>query len=283
VQGDEQETDKLALLPAEIHIPQPESDNPAELAMIARLRDQPAALIKAYLAMYRNNGVTFIARDAAKKLFPEYNANPTVNNRYSDQSASSLAEAVRLQLLRTPPCMPRNELVFVTGTPASGKSVSTATIAGPTIEIVHETILTAFDKAALRIQQAIEAWRLPQIIVVYTNNPRINVRRMIDRARRVGRTVPLQYMAETYVGVPQIVKQLQDHFGAALRLTLMNNSGAVREVVIHNDVQQMLADIGLYNKESCLRVMDDELSQVNQENPIPPEIFHQAKLRDGLR
>jgi hypothetical protein len=90
-------------------------------------------------------------------------------------------------------------------------------------------------------------------------------------------------MAETYVGVPQIVKQLQDHFGVALRLTLMNNSGAVREVVIHNDVQQMIADIGLYNSESCLRVMDDELSQVNQENPIPPEIFHQAKLRDGLR
>jgi Tfp pilus assembly pilus retraction ATPase PilT len=270
-------------LPAEIHIPQPESGNPAELAMIARLRDHPAALIKTYLAMYKNNGVTFIARDAAKKLFPEYNDNPTVNNRYSDQSASALAEAVRLQVLSNPPRMPRNELIFVTGTPASGKSVSAATISGPTIEIVHETIFTALDKAAQRVQQAIDAKRLPQIVVVYTNDPRINVRRMIDRARLVGRTVPLQYMAQTYVGVPEIVKQLHDHFGTALLLTLMNNSGAVREVVIHHDVRQLTADIGFYNSESCLRVMDDELSQIDQENPIPPEILHQAKLRDDLR
>jgi hypothetical protein len=269
-------------LPAEIQIPQPEFNHPAELAMIARLREQPALLIEEYLAMYRNAGVTFIARDAAKKLFPEYNADPTVNNRYSDQAASALAEAVRLQLLSIPPLLPRNEVVFVTGTPASGKSVSAATISGPTIEIVHETILTSLDKARQRVQQAIDKGRLPQIIVVYTNDPRINVRRMIDRARRVGRTVPLAYMAQTYVGVPGIVQKLRDLFGKSLLLTLMNNSGEVRDVVIHHDAQQMIDDIGPYNTESCLRVMNDELSQIDQEDPIPNEILREASLRHDL-
>jgi len=270
---------KLELLPAKIHIPQPEFNHPAELAMLARLRERPAQLIEEYLAMYRNDGVTFIARDAAKKLFPEYNADPTVNNRYSDQAASALAEAVRFKLLSEPSVRPRNEVVFVTGTPASGKSVSAATISGPTIEIVHETILTSLEKAQGRVQQAMEKGRLPQIIVVYTNDPRINVRRMIGRARRVGRTVPLAYMAQTYVGVPQIVQQLHEHFGRSLLLTLMNNSGAVRDVIIHHDVQQMIQDIGSYNGESCLRVMNDELRQIDQEEPVPPEILREAKLR----
>jgi hypothetical protein len=270
---------KLTVLPAEIHIPQPEFHQPAELAMLARLRDHGPALIEEYLAMYRNGGVTFIARDAAKKLFPEYNADPTVNNRYSDQAASALAEAVRLQLLSEPPLLPRNEVVLVTGTPASGKSVSAATISGPTIEIVHETILTSLDKARQRIQQAIEKGRLPQIIVVYTKDPRINVRRMVSRARRVGRTVPLAYMAQTYVDLPQIVKQLHEHFGASLFLTLMNNSGAVRDVIIHHDVQQLIEEIGSYNRENCLRVMNDELRQIDREDPIQPSILHEAKIR----
>jgi hypothetical protein len=64
-------------LPVAIHIPQPEFNHPAELAMIARLRDHGPALIEAYLAKETKHGVTFIARDAAKRLFPEYKQDPS--------------------------------------------------------------------------------------------------------------------------------------------------------------------------------------------------------------
>jgi hypothetical protein len=36
----------------------------------------------------------------------------------------------------------------------------------------------------------------PAISLVYTNDPRINVRRMIARAVQIGRTVPLSFMGE---------------------------------------------------------------------------------------
>ena len=56
--------------------------------MIARLRDYGPALVDAYLAKETRNGVTFIARDAAKRLFPEYKQDPVNNNRNSDRAAS---------------------------------------------------------------------------------------------------------------------------------------------------------------------------------------------------
>ena len=171
--------------------------------MLNRLRDEGPVLVQQYIAARTRESVTFVSRDAAKMLFPEYVADPTINNKYSDRAASILAESVRIHLLSRPPRLPRNEVVIVTGTPASGKSVSASEISGPTIEIVHETILTSLPKARQRVQEAIAAGRLPQIIVVYTNSPRIHVRRMIGRALAIGRTVPIAYMAETYVGVPR--------------------------------------------------------------------------------
>jgi hypothetical protein len=264
-----------------IDIPEPEFGDPAEIAMLIRLREEGPALVRQYIADRTRDGVTFVSRDAAKMLFPEYMENPTGNNKYSDRAASALAEAVRLQLLSKPPLLPRNEVAIITGTPASGKSVSSAEISGPTIEIIHETILTSLPKARQRILEAIEAKRLPQIILVYTNHPRIHVRRMIARARAIGRTVPVAYMAETYVGVPLMVANLQSEFGSGLRTTLMNNSSTGADVVLHHDIQQLFADLGRYTVESCLRVMDDELSQIHKGDPIPPGILQEAKRRGG--
>jgi len=260
-----------------IDLPQPDFHHPAEIAMLNRLRDEGPVLVQQYIAARTRESVTFVSRDAAKMLFPEYVADPTVNNKYSDRAASILAESVRIHLLSRPPRLPRNEVVIVTGTPASGKSVSASEISGPTIEIVHETIFTSLPKARQRVQEAIAAGRLPQIIVVYTNSPRIHVRRMIGRALAIGRTVPIAYMAETYVGVPRMVEHLHLEFGRGLQITLMNNSARPVDVVLHHDIQQMFSDIGRYTVESCLRVMDDELRQIHEVDPISPQILREAR------
>jgi hypothetical protein len=267
------------LLPAEIHIPQPESDHPAELAMIARLRDDGPALLEAYLAKETKNGVTFIARDAAKRIFPEYKANPTENNRYSDRAASALADAARRLILSRPPAMPRNEVILFTGAPASGKSAAGRPLDISTVEIVHETIFTSTSKARVFLEEAFDAARLPAISLVYTNDPRINVRRMIARAIQIGRTVPLAFMAKTYVEVPHIVFDLSQQFGARLRISVSDNSGKPTDVVRHNDIYRALSDTGRYTVEGCLKEMDDELNEIDNRNPIPPQIFHEARLR----
>jgi len=247
--------------------------------MIQRLRTQGPELITQYLAKETRNGVAFIARDAAKRIFPEYKENPTVNNRYSDRAASALADAARRLILSQPPKMPRKEVIIFTGAPASGKSAAGRPIDIATVEIVHETIFTSFDKARTFIDSALQAGRLTAISLVYTNDPRINVARMIDRAIRIGRTVPLAFMASTYVGVPRIVLELQHEFGPALRIAVSDNSRTPDEVVRHNDIRRAVAETGRYTVEDCLRAMDDELHQIDKRKAIPVGILHEAQLR----
>jgi hypothetical protein len=270
---------KLDLLPAEIHIPQPESDNPAELAMIARLRDDGPALLDAYLAKETKNGVTFIARDAAKRLFTEYKQDPVKNNRYSDRAASSLADAVRRTILSHEPVHPRNQVLIVTGAPASGKSAAARPVASQKIEIVHETIFTSLDRARTIIRDAIDAARFPTISLVYTNDPLTNVHRMIGRARRIGRTVPLAYMAEAYVNVPKAVRLLKWEFGSDISLLVTDNSGEPGYAEKHNYIERAVETTGRYTVSDCLRRMDHELTRIDHEDPIPDDILREANIR----
>jgi hypothetical protein len=266
-------------LPAEIHIPQPEFNHPAELAMLARLRDHGPELIEQYLAKNTRDGIVFIARDAAKRLFPEYNADRTVNNRYSDRAASVLADAARRLVLSSRPHPPRDQVILMTGSPASGKTSGGYAITMRRIEIIHETIFSSVAKARTFVDAALQARRSPTISLVYTNDPAINVRRMIERARRIQRTVPLAYMAETYVAVPQIVADLKSEFGLSLTIQLTDNSFAPTEAVHHTDIAACLAVTGRYTKDGCLRAMHHELDRINQESAIPPEILLEAKRR----
>jgi hypothetical protein len=128
--------------------------------MLARLRDHGDEL--QYLAKETRHGVAFIARDAAKRIFPEYRENPTENNRYSDRAASVLADAARRLILSRPPRMPRNEVLLFTGAPASGKSAAGRPINVSTVEIVHETIFTSLDRARSLLRETLDAGRSPR-------------------------------------------------------------------------------------------------------------------------
>jgi hypothetical protein len=248
--------------------------------MIAHLRDDGPALLEAYLAKEKKNGVTFIARDAAKRIFPEYKANPTENNRYSDRAASALADAARRLILSRPPLMPRNEVILFTGAPASGKSAVGRPLDIATVEIVHETIFTSTDKARAFLEEALDAGRLPAISLVYTNDPRINVRRMIARAIQIGRTVPLAFMAKAYVEVPQIVLDLAWQFGSRLSISVCDNSGLPTDALRHDSIWRAFDETTeRYTVEGCLREMDDELNEIQHRNPIPPHILYEARLR----
>ncbi len=247
--------------------------------MIQRLRDDGPALLEAYLAKETKNNITFIARDAAKRIFPEYKTDPAKNNRYSDRAASALADAARRLVLSRPSLLPRNEVILFTGAPASGKSAAGRPLNIATVEIVHETIFTSIDKARTFLMEAFDAGRIPAISLVYTNDPRINVRRMIARAIQIGRTVPLAFMAKTYIEVPHIVFDLSQEFGDRLRIAVTDNSGTPADTLPHNDIFRTLKETGRYTVDGCLKEMDDELDEIESHNAIPPQILHEARLR----
>ena len=247
--------------------------------MLATLRDEGHALVDAYLAKETKHGVTFIARDAAKRLFPEYTQDPIRNNRYSDRAASSLADAVRRTILSHEPVSPRNQVLIVTGAPASGKTAAARPVASQGIEIVHETIFTSLDRARTIVRDAIDARRFPTISLVYTDDPLINVHRMIGRARRIGRTVPLAYMAKAYVNVPKAVRALKRELGSDIELLVTDNSWDPEYADQHNDIEKAVETTGRYTVADCLRRMDHELTQISREDPIPDAILQEANVR----
>lgn len=264
---------------AEIHIPQPEYHLPAELAMIGRLRESGSDLLNTYLDKETRDGVVYVARDAAKRVFPEYLESRTLNNRASDGVASALADAARRTVLFRPVRPPRDIVMMVTGAPASGKTVASMMASAKSLEIVHETIITSLGKAELSIQQALDAGRRPLLHLFYTNDPRINVRRMIARAREIGRTVPLSYMAQAYVDVPAFALFLSQTFGAKLQLRVTDNSGAPDALDNHDDIFRAVKETGAYTVKKCLRFMDDELDKIQQSDPVPEDILKEATRR----
>ena len=247
--------------------------------MIAALRFEGAALVDRYIQKETKNGITYIARDAAKRMFPEYEQDRINNNRYSDAAASALADAVRRTLMNVPARLPRDIFLMVTGAPASGKTVAFKTASTPALEIVNETIITSQWKAERTIKEALDADRRPLLHLIYTNDPRINVRRMIARSRRIGRTVPLAYIAKAYIEVPKIALHVGGKFSPLLQLRVTDNSGTQDSPNTHDDILKAVTETSAYTLTECLRCMDEELGKINEIDPIPEEILREAKRR----
>jgi len=262
---------------APIRQPLPVYDHPVELAILARLHSQGPQLVRQYISANTIAGAVYIARDKAKELFTEYRENPTLHNRHADAAASAIADAARRTILQQPPSGNRNLLMLVTGCPASGKTVSIGPEVGRRVEIEHETILTSYPRAQELIRQAIAAERFPIVRLHYTDDPRINVRRMILRALKFGRTVPLRYMAETYVGVPSIVNSLTQEFGSPLAIRVVNNSKLPEQADHHNDLARALAHVNRYTQRQALEAMNGELEELTVRHTIPSAILEEAR------
>ncbi len=207
------------------------------------------------------------------------NADRTANNRYSDRAASALSDAVRRTILASPPIPPRNIFQILTGTPASGKTMASSVALGRSLEMTYESIITSLPKIERIIHETLERGRRPMLHLFYLNDPRINVRRMIARARRIGRTVPVNFMAKAYVEVPAFVAMLQATFRQQLTVRVTDNSYDPGHALDHNNLSRALVETGAYTREECLRCMDDELQHIHDRDPIPDDILHEARLR----
>ncbi len=265
---------------APIFYPEAVHGTAPEAEMLARLRADGEGLMARYLAKHTVDGVVFVGRDAAKRMFPEYLADTTGNNRASDAAASALADAVRRTILTGPVQAERNQVVILTGCPASGKTISAGQHSSARVEMEHEMILTDGPRAVELMRQILDAGRMPILRLFYTDDPRIHVRRMISRAQRIGRTVPLRYMARTFVNVPLLVSQLRDLFGEQITLLVTNNSETPELVVHHHRIGRALYHVSRYTEETALEAMHGELDEI-EGGPIPIAASILKEARSG--
>jgi hypothetical protein len=262
-----------------IAVPEPTYNHPIELAMLRQLERRGPALVAQYIAANLNHDVYFVGRDSAKRVFKEYRENPTATNRFADAVASSIADAARRTLLRQPISGGRDRFLILTGAPASGKTGSAGPIADRKIGIQLETIFTSLSRASELIQQALETGRVPIVRLFYTDDPRINVQRMIERATRIGRTVPLQDMARMYIEVPAIVRELKFNFGERLQLYITNNSETPDQALNHNRIERALYHVNRYTLNTALEAMHAELDKIEEgSHPLAASILEEARF-----
>ncbi len=262
---------------APIDVPSPLYGDPVELALLQRLKEVGPELVASYLTANFRSDTYFVGRDAAKRQFPEYLASPTANNRLADSAASALADAARRTLLAQPIRSGRNQVVLLTGCPASGKTGSVGPRFTEKLDVQHETILTSLPRTVSLVEEVLNAGRVMTTRLFYTDDPRLNVQRMISRARRIGRTVPLAYMAQTYLSVPFLVRELLARFGSSVTVRVTNNSETPDLAVHHDRLDRAVYHVTRYTEDSALEAMRAELDEIrNSSHGIPTEILTEA-------
>jgi hypothetical protein len=265
---------------AEVKPGQLKSGTEREKKFMDRTIENGPQLVAEYLKKNTTNGVPYIGTDQAKALFPEYRENPTELNDDINQPAAAIAHAAWETALSRPPEGGKDLVRILTGSPASGKTTAIKASAGSDrVGIDKESILTDMPYGRKMIQQVLDSGRQPEVHLVYTTDPKVNVERMIERAKATGRPVSLDYMANAYVKVPQIVEELQGEFGSKIRIDSFDNAGT-DPVAHYGTAKPAVEAASKYTLESALEVMHEELERLRQEGRVPDAIYEAVR---GLR
>jgi hypothetical protein len=180
-------------------------------------------------------------------------------------------------------------VVFTAGGAGVGKTTSIRKVADLThaveaAEIVYDTILSSFRSSVERITQALDAGRMVSIVFVYRDPIDSFVGGMLPRAKRIGRTLPLEIFVNSHMGAieafPRIVENYKDDRRVAIAV-IDNNRGAGDGTVADLEFVKTMAR--KYSREDLktklLRALEDayEEGKKGGKNGISESIYRAIK------
>jgi hypothetical protein len=256
-----------------------------EAAFQQRVQENGPQMVADYLKANTKNGVPNIATDAAKEQFPEYVKDRTNQDRLVASAASQVADASLRTVLKKPPAPGKADVRIMTASPGSGKTTGLTTPGEGHVGLDMESILDNQADAVKKVQQIIDSGRRPTILWSYVDDPAKTVGRMIDRARRIGRTVQLSYMAHAYSEIPNVLEHLMQHFGDQLEVQTIDNSGergSAKLLYNQDRTPEFISKVQQqWTPERTTEAMNERLEQINREKPIPSDIYAAAKATDA--
>jgi len=210
-----------------------EQQRRVEARFAAYLESQTNEAIARYHAKYGTEINTDNVRELSIDYAPggmdaEDGATVSARTRWGDavhEPASALTrEIYRRALLKETPPNRRRQVVFVVGGAGVGKTTSIRMLtdlrnAVEASEIVYDTIFAGYRSALERINQALEAGRMASLIIVYRDPIDSFVDGLLPRAKRIGRTLPLDVFVSSHVGALETFPRLADTFKDDRRLS----------------------------------------------------------------
>ena len=174
-------------------------------------------------------GLVSISADRARHLFPEYAASKEgafLNTEATNHAASVIASAAFDKALNNGAVAGGKEAVFIAGMPGAGKSSAENAFVTdkPEVGLFYEGNLS--DPALLqrRVQAVLDAGGKPTVVYVYAP-PKAALERMIGRAGKIGRYVPIEYGAKVAANTPGSIEKLYEKFGDQVKYGAVDNSG----------------------------------------------------------
>jgi hypothetical protein len=201
-----------------------------EQTFTERVKRQPKRYINKYIKENTNeSGATIINIDNARDLFREYKASKKFRQQNTDTTSTPASfvayEAYKQKLSELKNSGKQEVVTFTGGIPSAGKSEALRQFSNPDSHLVYDSNLANFNNAKDIIDKALEAGQDVDVFYVY-RDPVDAYKSAVSRAEATGRTVPYETTLKNYINSKDTVKQLIEHYGDKIDLTIADNNVA---------------------------------------------------------
>ena len=264
----------------------PDKNLPKEMAEIeTRFTDQLNSDIDGAVEQYRNlpdsDGGRIVNADLARELSPDYVANRTLSAAVHEPASAFTKEHYARLLDSDVPVGKENRVLFTAGGTGAGKTTALEdALLNMTVRshIIYDTNLSGVPSSIKKIDQALDADK--QVVVAFVYRDPIESLTgggplgsgAIQRAERMGRTVPVNIHAKTHVRSTETVKDLAEHYDGNpnVEIRLIDNTrGKGKALDAGND----LSGLPKYNYNNLLKEAEDELAKALQEGWISRKVY----------
>ena len=263
-------------------IPQQPGLSPEERAVEQKFAAQVAVDPKAAIADYRSrftkpNGTLEINTDNARELSADYsasNAGRTAYGRAVHEPASWLMKKLYADELAKPvPPGMDNTVRFTAGGTGSGKTTGIQAFSeeGQPAQVIYDTNSNNFESAQAKVQAALDAGKKVSIDYVHAE-PDVAFDRMLARANRMGRPVPIDSHIDTHLGAPDAIVKLAEHYKDDPRVKI--------RVIDNNGPKPQLSSVEALKNLDYTGVKEklyDALEAHHEAGTISPEIYRAVK------
>lgn len=219
------------------------------------LDNDPQGMVDEYMRRFGRE----VNADHARELSPIYVENPAVYAAYVHEGASRLSKMVFDYVLTN---AEQGDIVrFTAGGGGSGKgfAVKQLNLKSPNV-ILYDGTLSKLDTAKSLINKSL-ASGLPTEVYYINSDAMDSLGRAMKRAERVGRTVPIEVLAEAHEGASNVARQLLTLF-ANVPLRVVNNG---KNGVAYGSIN----DLPRYNVADLKEKMYAELNRRVKEDGYP--------------
>ena len=264
----------------------PDTKLPKEMAEIeTRFTQQLNADLDGAIDQYRNlpdsDGGRIINTDLARELSPDYVADRTLSAAVHEP-ASAFTKAYYAKLLSEPAAPGKfNEVLFTGGGTGAGKSTALEDVLlEKTVksQIVYDTNLAGFPSSMKKVDEALDAGKDVTIAYVYRDPIEALTGGgefgggAVQRAKRMGRTVPVDIHVGTHVRSIETIKDLAKHYegNPNVDIRVIDNSRGPGEAF---DAGNDLSGLPEYDYNELLKEATNELDKARKEGWLPQNLY----------